>query len=76
MQAFPTTSSRFLLPGPDGSLEVAVEIPKVEQNVVFVMCHPHPLHQGTMNNKVVTTVIRAMSNIGVYGVSASYVNVC
>ncbi|MCC6748406.1 MAG: alpha/beta hydrolase [Deltaproteobacteria bacterium] len=24
-----------------------------------VVCHPHPLHAGTMHNKVVTTVVRA-----------------
>src|SRR5690554_7777495 len=28
------------------------------------MCHPHPLFQGTMDNKVVTTVTRAAAELG------------
>lgn len=31
---------------------------------VFLMCHPHPLFAGTMNNKVVTTAIRCASGLG------------
>lgn len=30
-----------------------------------VICHPHPLYGGTMDNKVVTTVARAMQEVGV-----------
>lgn len=29
----------------------------------FIMCHPHPLYSGTMDNKVVTTLIRGASKI-------------
>ena len=32
---------------------------------VMVICHPHPLYQGTMNNKVITTIERAAANVGV-----------
>lgn len=31
---------------------------------VFLMCHPHPLHQGSMNNKVVTTLCRMARDLG------------
>lgn len=31
----------------------------------FVMCHPHPLFAGTMDNKVVTTLIKAVSRLEV-----------
>lgn len=31
----------------------------------FIMCHPHPLFSGTMDNKVVTTLIRAVSRLEV-----------
>lgn len=30
----------------------------------FLMCHPHPLFDGTMNNKVVTTATRAAASLG------------
>lgn len=30
----------------------------------LLMCHPHPLFQGSMDNKVVTTVTRAASELG------------
>jgi len=30
-----------------------------------VVCHPHPLHGGTMENKVVTTLARALRDAGV-----------
>lgn len=31
---------------------------------VFLMCHPHPLFSGTMQNKVVTTAIRCAAKLG------------
>lgn len=31
----------------------------------LVMCHPHPLFGGTMDNKVVTTVVRAARDLGI-----------
>lgn len=30
----------------------------------LIMCHPHPLFGGTMDNKVVTTVVRAARDLG------------
>jgi alpha/beta superfamily hydrolase len=31
---------------------------------IGVVCHPHPLHQGTMNNKVVTMICKALQSLG------------
>ena len=31
----------------------------------FIMCHPHPLYSGTMDNKVVTTLVRGASRLEV-----------
>ncbi len=31
---------------------------------VGIICHPHPLYLGTMNNKVVTTVVRTWQQLG------------
>ena len=47
--------------GPSGSIEAIVEDPGVATgNHYAVVCHPHPVYGGTMDNKVVTTVARAL----------------
>lgn len=33
-------------------------------HAVAVICHPHPLHGGTMHNKVVSTLMRAARDLG------------
>jgi hypothetical protein len=50
--------------GPAGLLEAAVELPQSTPTGVAVLCHPHPLQQGTMQNKVVTTLARAFRLLG------------
>ena len=52
--------------GPAGILEARVEepAPGSRPSVVGVVCHPHPLHGGTMQNKVVHTLGRAMQELG------------
>lgn len=45
--------------GPAGKLEIAIGTPAGEErNAVGIICHPHPLYDGTMYNKVVTTLAR------------------
>jgi alpha/beta superfamily hydrolase len=58
---------RVGLAGKAGNLEAVVEVPEgVTMPAAFlVVCHPHPLHGGTMDNKVVTTLARAAHEIGV-----------
>jgi alpha/beta superfamily hydrolase len=47
--------------GPAGVLEALLEQPANARSDVFgVVCHPHPLGGGTMTNKVVHTLARAM----------------
>lgn len=45
--------------GPAGLLEVVVEDPVDEARGLAVIAHPHPLMGGTMDNKVVHTLVRA-----------------
>lgn len=53
------------LQGPAGQIEALVEQPaELSGNSVAVLCHPHPQHQGTMYNKVVHTLARAMNDLG------------
>lgn len=44
-------------------IEIALSIPQgVRYDYVAIVAHPHPLHHGTMMNKVVTTTAKAIFN--------------
>ncbi|MGE0351127.1 alpha/beta hydrolase [Hydrogenophaga sp.] len=45
--------------GPAGALEVAIDRPPGDARGGVVIAHPHPLHGGTLTNKVVQTLARA-----------------
>ncbi len=47
------------LNGPAGTLEAVLEASGEAPSFMAIVCHPHPLFGGTMNNKVVTTLCRA-----------------
>ena len=55
---------RATLAGPAGAIECAIDAPAVEPVGVAVVCHPHPVHGGTMDNKVVITLARAFLQLG------------
>ncbi len=59
-------TERRLLAGPSGSLEVALDVPPgpAQGKGLALICHPHPLHGGTMDNKVVQTLARAFVQCG------------
>jgi alpha/beta superfamily hydrolase len=57
---------RLVLDGPAGALEARVEVPAGHDGRrAAVVCHPHPLYGGTMDNKVVTTTARALQEAGI-----------
>lgn len=61
----PANTETLLLPGPAGALEAVLELPSaVRGEAIAVVCHPHPLHQGTMHNKVAHTLARAALGLG------------
>jgi uncharacterized protein len=52
--------------GPAGALQLVVEAPDPASPAAFmVVCHPHPLHGGTMDNKIVTTLVRCAHELQV-----------
>ena len=63
---FPTSRQEFFLRGPAGKLECVADVPDPadERPATIVLCHPHPLHGGSMHNKVVTIMERAMRELG------------
>ncbi|MGI9259080.1 MAG: alpha/beta hydrolase [Gammaproteobacteria bacterium] len=59
--------------GPAGILEVLKECPKIRSpRGVAVVCHPHPLHGGTMENKVVHTLARAFLAVDCASIRFNY----
>jgi alpha/beta superfamily hydrolase len=50
--------------GPAGAVSCAIDEPAHAPRGVVVLCHPHPQHGGTMDNKVVQTLARAFLQLG------------
>lgn len=58
-------SQLLTIAGPAGPLELVIDAPQdMPARGVVVVCHPHPLHGGTMDNKVVQTLARAFLQLG------------
>lgn len=56
---------KLTINGPTGSLEALLETPQGEAPLgCAVVCHPHPLHGGTMLNKVAHTLARGFAGLG------------
>jgi uncharacterized protein len=53
--------------GSAGLLEALLWVPESSHEVrlAAVVCHPHPLYQGTMHNKVVYQTAKALDSLGV-----------
>ena len=63
--------SKITIAGPVGNLESALSrgdsnAPLSALNALVIVCHPHPQHGGTMDNKVVTTLMRTYRDLGVH----------
>lgn len=55
---------RQSIAGPSGAIECAIDVPAGSPRGLAVVCHPHPQHGGTMDNKVVQTLARAFVQLG------------
>lgn len=52
--------------GPAGQLEAVHSTPTATSiPYTGIVCHPHPLHDGTMNNKVVHTIVKSFRDLGI-----------
>ena len=69
---FPCGKAPITIPGPAGGLEALCGCPREPAGVTAVICHPHPLYGGTMNNKVVYTVARALEDLGLHTVRFNF----
>jgi hypothetical protein len=53
-----------MVAGPAGKIECAVDSPAAEPRGIALVAHPHPLHGGTLDNKVAQTLARAFVELG------------
>jgi uncharacterized protein len=59
-------AERLTIAGPAGALEAVADTPAGFDGArSAVVCHPHPLYGGTMDNKVVTITARALQEAGI-----------
>lgn len=64
---------RSLIDGPVGPLEILVEVPKTTTTIgMALIAHPHPLHGGTMDNKVVYSMARGAQGAGCLAVRFNF----
>lgn len=61
-----------LIEGPGGTLELCLQEPAQSVKKIGIICHPHPLHGGTMNNKVVTTLTRTFKDLNMINIRFNY----
>ncbi len=65
-------SERRLVAGPVGDLQCAIDDPDGTARGLAVVCHPHPQHGGTLENKVVVTLARTFVQCGWRAVRFNY----
>jgi alpha/beta superfamily hydrolase len=63
---------KFFVAGPAGRLEVVAADPGGTRSGIALIAHPHPLHGGTMENKVVVTLAKAFVEMGYVAVRANF----
>jgi alpha/beta superfamily hydrolase len=55
---------KLRIPVPVGKLETVIDDPETSRRGLLLMAHPHPLHGGSLENKVVTTLAKAANEAG------------
>lgn len=69
----PRRIESLFLDGPAGKLEALLEEPEDQPaREVALICHPHPQHGGTMHNKVVYRIARAIRRAGAVALRFNY----
>lgn len=66
------TQHSFFVAGPAGRLEAVAADPVGNRRGIALVAHPHPLHGGTMDNKVVVTLAKAFVEMGYVAVRANF----
>ncbi|WP_395376961.1 alpha/beta hydrolase [Marinicella sp. W31] len=74
-EQFPEEAGIVYIQGPAGRLELLVGLPEEadqQQEIVALICHPHPVYGGTMRNKVVHMIEKAFRDMGASAVRFNF----
>lgn len=68
------TGEELLVPGPAGVIEVLTSCPECYQgtNPIVIICHPHPLYGGSLQNKVVHILAETFNAMGMLSISFNF----
>ena len=66
------TRYKLRLAGSDGKLETVINDPGQSRKGITLIAHPHPLHGGTLDNKVVQTVASTLFELGYVAVRPNF----
>lgn len=72
MNIFSQRRTNTAIAGPVGQLELTVDGGDFYSQVIAIICHPNPAAEGSMNNKVVTTLSRAYRELGVVSIRFNF----
>ena len=61
-----------VIAGPAGRLQLVVESPSAQPRALALSCHPHPLHGGSLTNKVVHQLARSFVELGAVSVRFNF----
>ena len=60
----PRNAEGLIIAGPAGDVEVVIDAPSASPRGVALVCHPHPLQGGTLDNKVAHTLAKTFHAMG------------
>ena len=60
----PRNAERLIVDGPAGDIEVVIDAPSASPRGIALVCHPHPLQGGTLDNKVAHTLAKTFHAMG------------
>ena len=63
---------KFSIPSPSGELHGVVHMPDAEPRAIAVVAHPLPTMGGTMDNKIVTTLVKTFTELGFIAVRFNF----
>lgn len=69
--------TKLIISGPVGQIEAVVTNADArgalkDKHLVAIICHPHPQQGGTMENKVVTTLMRSYRDLGIQAIRFNF----
>ena len=63
---------KLRIDGPDGKIETVIDDPGPTRRGLALIAHPHPLHGGSLENKVVTTISKILLDLGYVAVRPNF----